>query len=115
MIKCHTVFIEDSDCMKHLNSIEISYISGAGIKQDAGMYTLSISGATLLAQGMVMTGAGLASRNKTLMKAGALTAGAGVAVLGAVALSECTGYSDMQGWYQFAQVVKYYKSYIPGF
>ena len=101
--------------MKQLKSTEISHVSGAGIKRDGSMYTISISGATLVVQGMAMTGAGLASGNKTLMKAGALTAGAGVAVLGAVAVSEYTGYSDIQGWYQFAQDVKYYKSYIPGF
>lgn len=98
--------------MKHLCADQTYQVSAAAIKEDATIYTLGVGGATLASHGLVTTTAGLMISNPVVITTGAITTSLGLMALGAVAVAENTGYSDLQGWYKFYQDYKGLKNWF---
>jgi hypothetical protein len=97
--------------MRNLDVLEFEKVSGGNIKADMGVYTLAVGGLSISGQGLVATAAGLCIANGALVKAGLASLGIGASMVGAAAYCEYNGISELQGWYELSQNVKYYKAW----
>ena len=100
--------------MHTLTFIQCQSVSGGKIKHDAAAFTLSISGATMVANGVVMGITAATCSSSTLAKAAVVQIGLGAVVLASVAACEYVGVTFLHEWYETYQDYKYWKSNVFG-
>lgn len=98
--------------MHQLNNVDLTQISGAGIKNDILAGGLLVGAITTVGNGMATIAAGTVAGSTTTIKVGMALAAIGFAELSIVAASEMTGLTDLYGWYQFGKDLKYYKDLV---